>query len=55
MPVVFRRFPERCTGKERPKVFGLHRFVYKGPERRYALQGRRSHEERQDGWLRINK
>ena len=55
MPWVFRRFPERRTGKERRKIFGVRRFVYKGPERRYALQDRRSYKERRDGWIRINK
>ena len=55
MPWVFRRFPERRTGKERRKIFGVRRFVYKGPERRYALQDRRSYKERRDGWVRINK
>jgi len=38
MPEVFRRFPERRTGKDRRKIFNLHRFFYKGPERRKALQ-----------------
>jgi hypothetical protein len=55
MPAVFRRFPEIRTGKESRKIFWLHRFVYKGRERRYALQDRRSQEERRDGWVRINK
>jgi hypothetical protein len=55
MPEVFRRQPERRTGKDRRKVFGLHRFFYKGPERRKALQDRRSKEERRDDWVRISK
>ena len=55
MPEVFRRFPERRTGKDRRKTFGLHRFFYKGPERRKVLQDRRSQEERRDGWVRTNK
>jgi hypothetical protein len=55
MREVFRRFPERRTGKERRKIFGLHRLVFKGPERRYALEDRRSQEERRHGWVRINK
>jgi len=53
--LLFRRFLERRTGKERRKIFGLRRFVYKGLERRYALQERRSYKERRDGWVRINK
>ena len=55
MPEVFRRFPERRTGKDRRRVFSLHRFFYKGPERRKTLRDRRSHKERRDGWVRINK
>ena len=55
MPEVFRRLPERRTGKDRRKIFWLHRFFYKGPERRKALQDRRSKEERRDGWVRTNK
>jgi hypothetical protein len=55
MPEVFRRFPERRNGKDRRKIFKLHRFFYKGPERRKALEDRRSLEERRDGWVRINK
>jgi hypothetical protein len=55
MPEAFRRFPERRTGKDRRRIFNLHRFFYKGPERRKALQDRRSKEERRDGWVRTNK
>jgi hypothetical protein len=55
MPEIFRRFPERRTGKDRRKILGLHRFFYKGPERRKALQDRRSREERREGWVRTQK
>ena len=55
MSEVFRRLPERRSGKDRRKVFGIHRFFYKGPERRKARQDRRSKEERRDGWVRTNK
>jgi hypothetical protein len=55
MPEIFRRFPERRTGKDRRKIFGLQRFFYKGPERRKVLQDRRSQEERRDGWVRTQK
>ena len=55
MPEVFRIFPERRIGKDRRKIFGLHRFLYKGPERRKALNDRRSQKERRDGWVRANK
>jgi hypothetical protein len=55
MPEAFRRFPERRTGKDRRRIFNLHRFFYNGPERRKALQDRRSQEERRDGWVRTNK
>jgi hypothetical protein len=55
MPEVFRRIPERRTGKSRRKIFNLHRFFYKGPERRKALRDRRLQEERREGWIRISK
>ena len=55
MPEVFRIFPERRIGKDRRKIFNLHRFFYNGPERRKALRDRRLQEERRDGWIRISK
>ena len=55
MPEVFRRFPERRTGKDRRKILNLQRFFYNGPERRKSLQDRRSRQERRDGWIRTNK
>jgi hypothetical protein len=55
MPEVFRRSPERRTGKDRRRIFCVHRFFYRGPERRRTLQDRRLQEERRDGWVRINK
>ena len=55
MPEVFRKFPERRTGKDRRRIFNILRFFYHGPERRKALHDRRSQEERRDGWIRISK
>ena len=55
MPEVFRKSPERRTGKDRRKILNLHRFFYNGPERRKARQDRRSRQERRDGWIRTNK
>ena len=55
MPGVFRRFPERRNGKDRRKILKLHRFFFKGSERRRTQQDRRSQGERRDGWVRINK
>ena len=55
MPEVFQRFPERRTGKDRRRIFGLQRYFHKGFEKRKALQDRRSREERRDGWVRIDK
>jgi hypothetical protein len=55
MPEVFRRSPERRTGKDRRKILNLHRFFYNRPERRKTLQDRRSRQERRDGWIRTNK
>ena len=55
MPEVFRRFPERRTGKDRRKILGLHRIFYKGPERKMVQKDRRSQKQRRDGWVRISK
>ena len=55
MSQVLRIIPERRTGKDRRKIFSLHRFFYKGPERRKALHDRRLQEERRDGWIRISR
>jgi len=41
-------------GKDRRRNISLHRFFYKGPERR-AMQDRRLQEERRNGWVRIDK
>ena len=55
MPQVLRIISERRTGKDRRRIFSLHRFFYKGLERRNALYDRRSQKERRDGWVRISK
>ncbi|UCE56766.1 MAG: hypothetical protein JSV31_15360 [Desulfobacterales bacterium] len=55
MTAIKRAFSERRTGKDRRRIFNLHRFFYKGHERREVLQDRRSQEERRDGWVRISK
>jgi hypothetical protein len=55
MAQVLRIIPERRTGKDRRRIFSLHRFFHKGSERREALQDRRLQEERRDGWIRISK
>jgi hypothetical protein len=55
MPEVFRRSPERRTGKDRRRFFSAQRFFYRGSERRKTLQDRRFQDERRDGWVRINK
>jgi hypothetical protein len=55
MPQVIRIIPERRNGKDRRRIFSLHRFFYNGPERRKALHDRRLEEERRDGWVRISK
>ena len=55
MQQPLRIIPERRTGKDRRKIFSLHRFFHKGPERRKALHDRRLLEERRDGWVRISK
>ena len=55
MPQSLRIIPERRTGKDRRRIFSLHRFFHKGPERRKAMHDRRAQEERRDGWIRISK
>jgi hypothetical protein len=55
MPQSLRIIPERRSGKDRRRIFSLHRFFYKGLERREALHDRRLQEERRDGWVRISK
>ena len=55
MSQVLRIIPERRTGKDRRRIFSLHRFFHKGPERRKAMQDRRSQEERRGGWIRISR
>ena len=55
MPQVLRIIPERRTGKDRRRIFSLHRFFHKDPERRKALRDRRLLKERRDGWVRISR
>jgi hypothetical protein len=55
MSQVLRIIPERRTEKDRRRIFSLHRFFHKEPERRKALNDRRLQEERRDGWVRISK
>ena len=55
MPQILRIIPERRAGKDRRRIFSMHRFFHKGPERSKALHERRSQEERRDGWVRISK
>jgi len=54
MSQIKRVTPERRSGKNRRRTLSLHRFFYRGPERR-SLQDQRSQEERRTGWVRINK
>jgi hypothetical protein len=55
MPETHRESSERRSGQDKRRIFSLHRFFYKGPERRNTLYDRRSQEERRDGWVRISK
>jgi hypothetical protein len=41
MPEVLRIIPERLTGKDRRRIFSLHRFFHKKPERRKTPKDRR--------------
>jgi len=55
MKQVLRIIPERRAGKDRRRIFSLHRFFYQGAEKRNAPYDRRSQKERRDGWVRISK
>ena len=54
MQLSKRAFLERRSGKDRRRIFSLHRYLYRGTERR-DLNDRRVNEERRDGWVRISK
>ena len=54
MQLSKRAFLERRSGKDRRRIFSLHRYFYRGTERR-DLNDRRVSEERRDGWVRISK
>ena len=54
MSAIRRASSERRSGKNRRRIHSLHRYFYKGPERR-ILKDRRTHDERRDGWVRISK
>ena len=54
MYAIKRKFLDRRSGKNRRRFFSLHRYHYKGPERR-GRQDRRSQLERRDGYVRIDK
>ena len=54
MQLSQRAFLERRSGKDRRRIFSLHRYFYRGTERR-TLNDRRVNEERRDGWVRISK
>ena len=54
MYAMKRNFSDRRSGKNRRRRFSLHRFHYKGPERR-AKKDRRSRLERRDGYVKIDK
>ena len=47
MPEALRRFPERHTGKDRGKIFNLHRVFMMGlkEERRCKTEDRRKKDE----------
>ena len=55
MQQVLRKVPERRSGKDRRRIFSLHRFFQRGAERNKILHDRRAQQERRDGWVRINK
>lgn len=55
MSQALRIIPERRTGRDRRRIFSLHRFFHRGSERRKASKDRRSHEERRDGWVRVSR
>lgn len=54
MYALKRDFFDRRSGKDRRRNFSLHRFFYRGTEKR-IMQKRRLQEERRYGWVRIDK
>ena len=48
------RFDSR-SGKDRRRIISLQKVLYKGPERRMAIEDRRSQEERRNNWVRIDR
>ena len=48
------RFDSR-SGKDRRRIISLQKALYKGPERRMAIEDRRSQEERRNDWVRIDR
>ena len=54
MDRIKRNFSDRRSGKDRRRILNLHRFRYKGSERRVP-DDRRSQIERRDGWVKIGK
>ena len=54
MYTLERNSSDRRSGNDRRKILRLHRFSYKGSDRR-GKQDRRSIEERRNNWVRINK
>lgn len=43
------------SGKDRRRIISLQKILYKGPERRMAIEDRRSLEERRNDWVRIDR
>ena len=54
MNVLKRVLSDRRSGKNRRRNISLHRFLYKGAERR-TMPNRRTQEERRVDWVRIDK
>ena len=55
MYALKRESSDSRSGKDRRRIISLKRFLYKGRERREAINDRRSQEERRNGWVRIDR
>ena len=55
MYALKRESSDSRSGKDRRRIISLKRFLYKGRERREAINDRRSLEERRNGWVRIDR
>ena len=55
MYALIRNSFDSRSGKDRRRIISLQKILYNGPERRMAIEDRRSLEERRNDWVRIDR